>query len=109
MAARACRQTHYEMHAQHRLFRGDATRLYIREKTHIASASRTLHATFFDRDILTTRRTPTPSLASMSIKASVLNKSIRPRRTSLTRGCVTRSIFAASACSSRLDAIALCN
>jgi hypothetical protein len=34
-------------------------------------------------------RTPTPSLASMSIKASVLNKSMRPRRRSLTRGCVT--------------------
>jgi hypothetical protein len=42
----------------------------------------------------------------MSINASMLNKSMRPRRRSLTRGCVTRSTFAASACLSRLDVIA---
>ncbi len=34
----------------------------------------------------TVRRTCAPSRASMSISASVLNKSIRPRRRSLTRG-----------------------
>jgi hypothetical protein len=77
----------------------------IRENTHTLSPEE-LHATFFDRDVLTTRRTPTPSLASMSINASVLNKSSRPRRRSLTRGCVTRSTFAASACLSLLDVIA---
>ena len=38
----------------------------------------------------------------MSIRASVLNRSIRPRRRSLTLGCVTRRIFAASACLSPL-------
>jgi hypothetical protein len=38
---------------------------------------------------LTTSRTPTPSLTSMSIRASVLNKSIRPYRRSLMRGCGT--------------------
>ena len=58
------------------------------------------------RPLLTTRRTPTPSLASMSISESVLNSSMRPRRRSLTRGCVTRRIFAASACFNRLDSIA---
>src|SRR5262245_28456866 len=66
---------------------------------------RTFHATFLDRDGLTTNRTATPNLASMSINASVLNKSIRPRRRSLTRGCVTRSTFAAAACVRRLDAM----
>jgi hypothetical protein len=34
----------------------------------------------------------------MSISASVLNKSIRPRSRSLTRGCVMRRILATSAC-----------
>src|SRR2546426_7230606 len=58
-----------------------------------AGLNRWLHATFFDRGVLTTRRTPTPSLANMSISESVLNKSMRPRRRSLTRGCVTRRIF----------------
>jgi hypothetical protein len=37
------------------------------------------HAIFLDRVGLTTNRTPTPSLASMSINASVLNKSMRPQ------------------------------
>src|SRR5262245_29133872 len=37
----------------------------------------------------------------MSIKASVLNKSMRPRRRSLTRGWDTRRISAASRCLSR--------
>src|SRR3990172_7399897 len=43
----------------------------------------------------------------MSIRASVLNRSILPRRRSLTRGCVTRRIFAASACLRPLDVISL--
>lgn len=34
----------------------------------------------------------------MSMSASVLNRSIRPRTRSLTRGWVTRRIFASSAC-----------
>jgi hypothetical protein len=42
----------------------------------------------------------------MSISASVLNRSMRPRWRSLTRGCVTRSVFAASACLSPLEVIA---
>jgi hypothetical protein len=47
------------------------------------------YATFFDLPAFTTSLTPMPSRASMSINASVLNKSMRPRRRSLTRGCVT--------------------
>ncbi len=39
-------------------------------------------------------RTCTPRRASMSIKLSVLKRSIRPRSRSLTRGCVTRRILA---------------
>jgi hypothetical protein len=39
------------------------------------------------------------------MSASVLNRSIRPRRRSLTRGWVMRSVFANSACVRRLDAI----
>jgi hypothetical protein len=45
----------------------------------------------------------------MSINVSVLNRSIRPRRRSLTRGCVTFSAFAASACFIPLEAIAFCS
>src|SRR6266446_3330807 len=41
----------------------------------------------------------------MSIRASVLNRSIRPRRRSLTRGCDTRSTFAATFCFSLRDAM----
>ena len=48
----------------------------------------------------------TPSLASMSISESVLNKSMRPRKRSLMRGCVTRRIVAASACFNLLDSTA---
>ena len=44
----------------------------------------------------------------MSINASVLNKSIRPRRTSLTRGCDTRKISAASRCFRRRAAMSFC-
>jgi hypothetical protein len=33
---------------------------------------------------------------------------MRPRRRSLTRGCVTRSTFAASACFSRFNAAPQC-
>src|SRR5262245_9963690 len=62
-----------------------------------------LHATLFDLPVLTTSLTPTPRRASMSMRASVLNRSMRPRKRSLTRGCVTRSSRAASACISRLD------
>jgi len=47
------------------------------------------HATLFALADLTTNRTPTPSLASMSINASVLKRSMRPRSRSLTRGWVT--------------------
>ena len=57
----------------------------------LRTRSHFLHATFLDLPGLTTSRTPTPRRASMSIKASVLNRSMRPRRRSLTRGCVTRS------------------
>ena len=66
------------------------------------------YATFLALAGLITSRTPTPSLASISISASVLNKSIRPRSRSLMRGCVTRNTFAASACLSLLDVIAFC-
>ena len=41
----------------------------------------------------------------MSIRASVLNKSIRPRRKSLTRGWLMRHLFANSAWVRRLDSI----
>ncbi len=41
----------------------------------------------------------------MSMSASVLNKSIRPRRRSLTRGWVMRSVFANSAWVRRLESI----
>ncbi len=43
-------------------------------------------ATFRDFDEANASRTLTPSLASISIKASVLNRSSLPRRRSLTRG-----------------------
>ena len=66
-------------------------------------------ATFRDRDVLTTNRTTTPSLASMSISASVLNKSIRPLKRSLTRGWVTRRILAASACLRPRDSSVFCS
>lgn len=42
----------------------------------------------------------------MSIKLSVLKRSIRPRSKSLTRGWVTRRILAAFACLSPREAIA---
>lgn len=41
------------------------------------------------RRTLTVRRTVAPSRASISISASVLKRSIRPRSRSVTRGCVT--------------------
>jgi hypothetical protein len=43
-------------------------------------------ATLCDLDELNAGRTRTPSLANMSIRASVLNRSSLPRRRSLTRG-----------------------
>jgi len=57
---------------------------------------------------LTVRRTVAPSLASMSISASVLNKSIRPRGRSLTRGWVTPIILAAILYLRRRDAMSFC-
>src|SRR5207245_3435708 len=47
-----------------------------------------------------------PSLASMSIKVSMLKRSIRPRMRSLTRGWVTPRSSAASPCFRRRAAIA---
>jgi hypothetical protein len=47
-----------------------------------ASASRSTHATFFDR-VLTTIRTPTPRRASVSMSESMLKRSMRPRSRSL--------------------------
>jgi len=45
-----------------------------------------------------TSRTRIPSRASMSIRVSVLKRSIRPLKRSLTRGCVTRRTLAAWGC-----------
>ncbi len=50
------------------------------------------------RECLRTNRTRTPRRASMSMSASVLKRSILPRRRSLIRGWETRRILAASAC-----------
>lgn len=58
------------------------------------------------RDDFRMKRTCMPRRASMSIRLSVLKRSIRPRNTSLTRGCVTRRILAAFACVSPREAIA---
>lgn len=55
-----------------------------------------------------TTRTRIPSRANMSMSASVLNRSMRPRRRSLTRGCVTPRILAASACFNARRATAFC-
>ena len=63
---------------------------------------------FPGRPGLTTSLTLTPSLAGMSINPSVLNKSTRPSRRSLMRGCVTQSTFPAFAGLTRLDVIAFC-
>ena len=57
---------------------------------------------------LTVSRTVAPSLASMSISASVLKRSIRPRRRSLTRGWVTPSILAAVLCLRPRDSMSFC-
>ena len=54
---------------------------------------------------LTVSRTRAPSRVSMSMSASVLNRSMRPRRRSLTRGCDTRSSLTAACCFSRRDAM----
>ena len=58
------------------------------------------------REGFRTKRTCTPRRASMSIKLSVLKRSIRPRKRSFTRGCVTRRILAALACVSPREASA---
>src|SRR5215472_11410322 len=60
------------------------------------------------RSAFNTSRTRTPRRARMSISASVLNRSIRPRRRSLTRGWVMRSIFANSAWVRCLDSMTFC-
>jgi hypothetical protein len=57
------------------------------------------------RGAVTRTCTRAPRRASMSIRASVLNRSMRPRSRSLTRGWVTRRIFAAAFCLRRRDAI----
>jgi len=57
---------------------------------------------------LTVRRTRAPRRASMSISASVLNRSMRPRRRSLTRGCDTRRISAVSRCFNCRAAMSFC-
>lgn len=74
-----------------------------------AAAHAGRYATFRRRRLdLTVRRTRAPRRASMSISASVLNKSMRPRRRSLTRGCDTRRISAASRCFRRCAAMSFC-
>lgn len=55
-----------------------------------------------------TSRTRTPRRARMSISASVLNRSIRPRRRSLTRGWVMRRAFANSAWVRCLESMSFC-
>jgi hypothetical protein len=58
----------------------------IGRKSH-GGLTETCHATFFERDGLTTNRTPTPSLASMSINAYP-----RSRKTFPVKG-VTLTVF----------------
>ena len=53
------------------------------------AAAQQLIRTLGGRGLFTTRRTPIPSRASISMSVSVLNRSMRPRSRSLTRGCVT--------------------
>ena len=60
------------------------------------------------RSAFNTSRTRTPRRARISISASVLNRSIRPRRRSLTRGCVMRRVFANSAWVRCLDSMSFC-
>jgi hypothetical protein len=57
-----------------------------------------VYATLEERSLRVTRRTRIPSRASMSIRVSVLNRSMRPLNRSLTLGCVTRRSLAACAC-----------
>ena len=64
------------------------------------------YATFsLRRPGLTVSWTRAPKRVSMSIRASVLNKSMRPRRRSLTLGCETRRTLAAGFCLSPRDAM----
>jgi len=63
----------------------------------VQSADESQAALSLRRSVFSTSRTWTPRHARMSISASVLNRSIRPRRRSLTRGWVTRRVFANSA------------
>jgi len=62
------------------------------------AAPRECYATLEERSRRVTRRTRIPSRASMSIRVSVLNRSMRPLSRLLTLGCVTRRSFAACAC-----------
>src|SRR3990172_4977427 len=62
------------------------------------AAQRECYATLEERSRRVTRRTRIPSRASMSIRVSVMNRSMRPLSRLLTLGCVTRRSFAACAC-----------
>jgi hypothetical protein len=58
---------------------------------------------------LTVARTCASSRANTSMSASVLNRSIRPRSKSLTRGCVTPRTLAADFCLSPREVMSFCN